>query len=43
VRRLHDIGKSAWAFLWILLPIIGWALLIYYSVKPGEPRVNQYG
>jgi uncharacterized membrane protein YhaH (DUF805 family) len=43
VRRLHDIGKSAWAFLWILLPIIGWIVLIYYSVKPGEPRMNQYG
>jgi len=43
VRRLHDIGKSAWALLWILLPFVGWAVLIYYSVKPGEPRMNQYG
>jgi uncharacterized membrane protein YhaH (DUF805 family) len=43
VRRLHDIGKSAWALLWILLPIIGWAVLIYYAVKPGEPRMNRFG
>jgi uncharacterized membrane protein YhaH (DUF805 family) len=43
VRRLHDIGKSAWALLWILLPIVGWILLIVYAVRPGEQRMNQYG
>ena len=43
VRRLHDIGKSAWALLWILVPFLGWAILIYYAVKPGEQRVNAWG
>jgi uncharacterized membrane protein YhaH (DUF805 family) len=43
VRRLHDIGKSAWALLWWLLPIIGWIVLIVYAVRPGEPNVNAYG
>ncbi len=43
VRRLHDIGKSAWALLWVLLPIIGWIVLIVYAVRPGEPNVNAYG
>ena len=43
VRRLHDIGKSAWSLLWALLPIIGWIVLIVYSVRPGEPNVNAYG
>jgi len=43
VRRLHDIGKSAWALLWILLPIIGWIVLIVYAVRPGEPHANVYG
>jgi uncharacterized membrane protein YhaH (DUF805 family) len=43
VRRLHDIGKSGWALLWILLPIIGWIVLIVYAVRPGEPRTNLYG
>jgi uncharacterized membrane protein YhaH (DUF805 family) len=43
VRRLHDIGKSAWAVLWILLPVIGWIVLIVYSVRPGEPQPNVYG
>jgi uncharacterized membrane protein YhaH (DUF805 family) len=43
VRRLHDIGKSAWALLWILLPVIGWIVLIVYAVRPGEPQPNVYG
>lgn len=43
VRRLHDIGKSAWALLWVLLPIIGWIVLIVYAVRPGEPSANVYG
>jgi uncharacterized membrane protein YhaH (DUF805 family) len=43
VRRLHDIGKSAWALLWVLLPIIGWIVLFVYAVRPGEPSANLYG
>ena len=43
VRRLHDIGKSAWALLWVLLPVIGWIVLIVYAVRPGEPHTNLYG
>ena len=23
VRRLHDVGKSGWFYLWVLLPLIG--------------------
>jgi uncharacterized membrane protein YhaH (DUF805 family) len=43
VRRLHDIGRSAWALAWVLLPIIGWIVLIVYAVRPGEPHTNVYG
>jgi uncharacterized membrane protein YhaH (DUF805 family) len=43
VRRLHDIGKSAWALLWVFLPVIGWIVLIVYAVRPGEPGQNAYG
>ncbi len=43
VRRLHDVGKSAWALLWILVPIVGWILLIVYAVRPGEPAMNRFG
>ena len=41
-RRLHDIGKSGWFQLLWFIPIIGWAILIYWFVQPtGGP--NQYG
>jgi uncharacterized membrane protein YhaH (DUF805 family) len=43
VRRLHDIGKSGWTLLWVLLPVIGWIVLLVYAVRPGEPNTNAYG
>lgn len=43
VRRLHDIGKTAWSLLRVLVPLLGWAILLYYTVKPGEPGLNAYG
>jgi uncharacterized membrane protein YhaH (DUF805 family) len=41
-RRLHDIGKSGWLQLLWLIPVLGWALLIYWLVQPTGPA-NQYG
>ncbi len=43
VRRLHDIGKSGWALLWALVPVVGLIVLIVYAVRPGEPGANAYG
>ncbi len=42
-RRLHDIGKSGWFQLLGLIPVLGWILLIYWAVQPGDPGANQYG
>ena len=33
VRRLHDIGKSGWAYLCILIPLVGPILLIIWFCK----------
>ena len=41
-RRLHDIGKSGWFQLLWLIPLIGWAILIYWCVQPGT-GANQWG
>lgn len=42
VRRLHDVGKSGWWYLWFLLPIIGWIiLLIKFCTDSTED--NQWG
>ena len=43
VRRLHDIGKSGWWILVGFIPLIGWIILIYWAVQPGEPNANAYG
>jgi uncharacterized membrane protein YhaH (DUF805 family) len=43
VRRLHDINKSGWFFLFWFIPIVGWIfLLIWYCLK-GEPVSNRFG
>lgn len=42
-RRLHDTGKSGWLQLVGLVPVAGWAALIYWAVQPGDPDVNMYG
>jgi uncharacterized membrane protein YhaH (DUF805 family) len=42
-RRLHDIGKTGWLQLIALIPLVGWILLIYWYVQPGNPASNQFG
>ncbi len=42
-RRLHDTDKSAWLLLLILIPILGWAVLLYFYVIIGTNGPNQYG
>ena len=43
VRRLHDIGKSGWNLLWILLPIIGWIMLVYWYCQDSQFGENKWG
>ncbi|MBQ6206412.1 MAG: DUF805 domain-containing protein [Oscillospiraceae bacterium] len=43
VRRLHDIGKSGWALLFALIPVVGWILIIVWACKDSESGENQYG
>lgn len=42
-RRLHDIGRSGWWLLFILLPIIGWALLLVFAILPSNEGENSHG
>src|SRR5690242_16876709 len=41
-RRLHDIGKSGWFLLLLLIPVIGWLVLLYFYVQASGPS-NEYG
>ncbi|MDN3669069.1 DUF805 domain-containing protein [Echinicola jeungdonensis] len=43
VRRLHDIGKSAWLVLIAFIPFIGAIWLLILMVADGDPYPNKYG
>lgn len=42
-RRLHDIGRSGWWQLLILLPVIGLILLIVWAIMPSNEGENSHG
>lgn len=43
VRRLHDIGKSGWNYLLVLIPLVGPILLLIWFCMPGEVSFNEWG
>ncbi len=43
VRRLHDIGKSGWYYLFILIPLVGPIILLVWFFMEGNRAPNQYG
>lgn len=42
-RRLHDTGRSGKQLWWMLLPIVGWIILIVYLIEDSKPGANEYG
>ena len=42
VRRLHDVGKSGWYYLWILLPLAG-PIMILIQLCKDSTEDNQWG
>jgi len=43
VRRLHDIGRSAWWLLIGIVPLIGGIVLLIFTVMEGERGQNRFG
>ena len=43
VRRLHDINKSGWTYLFILIPLIGPILILVWLFTEGNRFINNYG
>lgn len=43
VRRLHDIGRSGWFFLLIVVPVIGLVLLAVLLQLKGSSTENDWG
>ena len=42
-RRMHDVDRSGWNWLFIFGPIFGWILLFRWATKEGSPEANKYG
>ncbi len=43
VRRLHDLGKSGWFYLIILIPLIGVLVLLVFFCFEGQKQENKWG
>ena len=43
VRRLHDTGRSGWWTLTLLVPFVGWFVLLCFMVLEGDEGLNRYG
>lgn len=35
-RRLHDTDRSAWFLLLLLIPLVGWIILIVWAIQEGK-------
>lgn len=43
VRRLHDTGRSAWYFMWYLLPLVGAIIFLVALFEKSNEVQNKYG
>ena len=43
VRRLHDTDRSGWWYWLVLIPVVGWLVLLYFLAGAGAPDANRYG
>ena len=42
-RRLHDIDRSGWWMLIAIVPLIGWLVMLYWTVQRGTVGANRFG
>jgi uncharacterized membrane protein YhaH (DUF805 family) len=40
---MHDIGRSGWYLLFVLLPLAGLIYLVVLACHRGDPGENKYG
>ena len=43
VRRLHDVGRSGWFYLLILIPLVGAIILLVLLCTEGQRMSNKWG
>ncbi|HEY3590390.1 MAG TPA: DUF805 domain-containing protein [Buttiauxella sp.] len=42
-RRLHDTDRSAWWLLLLLIPIVGWLIILAFNCQSGTAGANKFG
>lgn len=43
VRRLHDADHTGWNILFLMIPMVGWLILLIMLVEPSDDGPNTYG
>ena len=43
IRRWHDIGKSGWWTLTLLIPLVNLILILIFFTRKGDDGANAYG
>jgi len=43
VRRLHDIGKSGWNYLFVLIPFVGAIIVLVWFCQDSQMGENKWG
>jgi len=43
VRRLHDSNKSGFYAFCIVIPVLGYIILLYFLIVKGDEKSNNYG
>ncbi|ELY3983802.1 DUF805 domain-containing protein [Cronobacter muytjensii] len=42
-RRLHDTDRTAWWLLLLLVPVIGWLVILIFNCQEGTHGENRFG
>lgn len=42
-RRMHDVGRSGWTWTLLLVPVVGFIMVMRWLLKEGDPEENRYG
>jgi uncharacterized membrane protein YhaH (DUF805 family) len=43
IRRLHDLDRSGWWYFLVLIPIVGWIVLLIWYCTRGTEGPNRFG
>ncbi len=43
VRRLHDLDRTGWWYLLILIPVLGALILLFFFIQKGTEGPNRFG